>query len=256
MPDVQQLHFTEQGTGQPLLILHGLFGAGNNWNQIGKELSKQHRIIQVDLRNHGQSFHNDRMDYPTMANDVLALMDHLGLPTAIVLGHSMGGKVAMELALQHPDRCQKLIVVDIAPVAYEPRHGDVFRGIRSVDLSGLQHRKDAQEQLATFISDKIVVQFLMKSLYRTETGFQWRFNAVALEAAYPALIAAPTATTAFEGPVLFIKGTQSDYILATHKDRINALFPHAQARLIQDSGHWPHAEKPRLLLLQVGQFIA
>ena len=249
------LHYTEQGSGQTLLVLHGLFGAGNNWNQIGKSLADDYRVIQVDLRNHGQSFHDDRMDYPTMAADIWTLMDHLDLKSTLMLGHSMGGKVAMECALQHPERIEKLIVVDIAPVAYESRHHAVFDGIRSVDLPHLHQRKDAETHLSAHINDPIVIQFLMKGLHRTPAGFQWRFNASILEQHYAELIAAPAATGVFNGPTLFIKGMLSDYILPDHKAAIAQRFPNAQAKLIAGAGHWPHAEKPRLLLLMVNQFL-
>jgi len=255
MPRAPLLHYTEQGSGPPLLVLHGLFGAGNNWSQIGKALAADYRVIQVDLRNHGQSFHDDLMDYPAMASDVWALMDHLQLEKSHILGHSMGGKVAMECALQHPDRVDKLIVVDIAPVAYDSRHHAVFDGIRSVELAHLQQRKDAETQLSRHIQDPIVVQFLMKGLHRTPAGFQWRFNAAILELHYANLIAAPAATGQFNGPTLFIKGMLSDYILPDHKAAIAQRFPNAQAKLIAGAGHWPHAEKPRLLLLMVNQFL-
>lgn len=255
MSQAPLLHYTEQGTGQTLLVLHGLFGAGNNWSQIGRSLADHYRVIQVDLRNHGQSFHDDHMDYPTMAADIWNLMDHLQLKSTLILGHSMGGKVAMECALQHPERIEKLIVVDIAPVAYESRHHAVFEGIRSVDLPHLEKRKDAEAHLSAHINEPTVVQFLMKSLHRTATGFQWRFNADILEQHYSALIAAPAALGVFNGPTLFIKGMLSNYILSEHKTAIAQRFPKAQAKLIAGAGHWPHAEKPRLLLLMVNQFL-
>lgn len=250
----QTLHFSDQGDGFPLFILHGLFGSGNNWNQIGRELIKSQRIIQVDLRNHGKSYHSPEMTYQAMANDIVNLMDSLQLEEINILGHSMGGKVAMEFALTYPDRCKSLIVVDIAPRVYQPRHDDVFDGLNAVDLSSIQNRKDAEEVLDKYITDKIVIQFLLKGLYRNESGFQWRFNVPVLESQYQHIVDAPASDSVFNKPVLFIKGMNSDYIDASDQPRINQLFPLATAKIIADTGHWPHADKPRLLINLIHKF--
>lgn len=252
----QQLHYTDRGQGFPLLILHGLFGSIDNWNQIAKGLEENHRIIQVDLRNHGKSFHHPEMNYLAMAQDVINLLDYLELEQANILGHSMGGKVAMELALAYPEKCHQLIIVDIAPRTYHPRHNDVFAGLNAVNLSKVAHRKDAEKALNQHVVDKMVAQFLLKGLYRSDTGFKWRFNVPVLEQEYKNLIAAPATDAVFHNPTLFIKGMQSDYIEASDRPGILKLFPNADAKIISDTGHWPHAEKPRLLLNLIEKFLS
>lgn len=250
------LHFTDKGKGEPLLILHGLFGAGDNWNQIAKALPDDFRTIQVDLRNHGRSFHSQDMSYAIMAEDIKAVLTHLAIPSAHILGHSMGGKVAMELSQLYPQLCKSLTIVDIAPRQYQPNHNDVFKGLNAVDLSSITNRNDAEQVLTQYLSDKIVAQFLLKSLYREDGKFKWRFNLADLEAHYQNLIAPPSFIKPFTGPVMFIKGMNSNYIEASDRDKILEMFPMAQSRVISDTGHWPHAEKPRILLKIVEHFLS
>jgi len=249
------LHFTDKGVGPTLLILHGLFGASDNWNQIAKTLIDDYRIIQVDLRNHGKSFHSKEMNYRVMAEDVKNLLTHLNLSSAHILGHSMGGKVAMELSQHYPAFCKSLIIVDIAPRQYHPRHTDVFEGLNAVNLTLITNRKDAEQTLTQHLSDNTVAQFLLKGLYRSDHGFSWRFNLKELESNYQNLIAAPSMTTPFAGPVMFIKGMNSDYIQASDRPNILSMFPSAQSKVINGTGHWPHAEKPRLLIKIVQDFL-
>jgi esterase len=232
------------GEGEPLIILHGLFGMLQNWNNPSKALSQEYQVIAVDLRNHGRSPHRDEISYELMAEDIINLMDHLELPSAHILGHSMGGKVAMQLALHRPERIQKLIIVDIAPVLYTPHHDDVFKGLFSVDLATLKSRGDADKALEAYINDAAVRAFLLTNLYRTDDKqFGWRMNLTALHSQYANISAAPEGAR-FNKPVLFIKGSNSDYLIPAYRDAVLKYFPQADYTVIQGAGHWPHAEKP------------
>ncbi len=238
-----QLHVSIQGQGEPLIILHGLFGTLENWGSQIKVLAEQYTVYAVDLRNHGRSPHSDEMSYRAMAADIAELMDDHGLQSAHILGHSMGGKAAMQLALSEPDRIRQLIIVDIAPVQYGHDHDAVIQGLKSVNLRTITSRREADQQLAEYIPDTGLRQFLLKNLYRTENGFAWRVNLAVIESQYPA-ISAPPEGNAYDGQTLFIKGGKSDYITLDHKDALLNYFPAASYKIIQNAGHWPHAEKP------------
>lgn len=234
------------GEGEPLIIMHGLFGTYENWGTQIKALSEHFKVIAVDMRNHGRSAHDTVMDYPSMAADVVELMDDMDLESANILGHSMGGKAAMQLALNYPERVRKLIVVDIAPVTYQPHHDDVFNGLYSVQLDQLKSRGDADKQLATHVDEMGVRAFLLKNLYRDENKqFRWRMNLDVLRDEYPHIGAAPTGTP-FKGTTLFIKGENSHYLQPEHREQVLALFPNTRYKLMQGAGHWPHAEKPSI----------
>lgn len=234
------------GEGEPLIIMHGLFGTYENWGTQIKALSEHFQVIAVDMRNHGRSDHEPVMDYPAMAADIVELMDDLGLESANILGHSMGGKAAMQLALNHPDRIRKLIVVDIAPVEYKPHHDDVFTGLYSVQLDQLKSRGDADKQLSAHVDELGVRAFLLKNLYRDENKqFRWRMNLDVLRNQYAHIGAAPSGTP-FQGKTLFIKGENSHYLLPKHRDQVLTLFPNTSYKLMQGAGHWPHAEKPSI----------
>lgn len=231
------------GSGAPLIIIHGLFGTLQNWSGQTKALAEHYTVYAVDLRNHGRSPHTQTMSYPEMAADIIELMDQQGLTSAHILGHSMGGKVAMQVAMNNPQRVDKLIIVDIAPVQYPNHHSEVFAGLNAVDLEHLTSRREADQQLSQSIPELAVRQFLLTNLYRNEAKqFAWRMNLPTLEACYDEISKAPCGS-AFDKPVLFIKGENSDYITPDYRDQILALFPKADYRMIQGSGHWPHAEK-------------
>ncbi len=250
-----KLHVQVAGSGAPLLILHGLFGTLENWGSQIKVLAEHFTVYAVDLRNHGRSPHSPHIDYPLMAADIIELMDDHGLACAHVLGHSMGGKVAMQLALNHPQRINQLIVVDIAPVTYPHHHQDVFAGLTSVDLAALTSRSAADQQLSQQISDPSVRMFLLKNLYRNEAKqFCWRMNLPALIEQYANISAAPTGQP-YPAAMLFIKGGTSHYITAEHREPILALFPQAGYKIIQGAGHWPHAEKPDIFSKLVLNFL-
>ncbi|HEX8656053.1 MAG TPA: alpha/beta fold hydrolase [Hymenobacter sp.] len=244
------LHHLDQGQGQPLVILHGLFGTLDNWQTLARRWATDAglRVVSVDLRNHGRSFHSPEHSYSLMAADVLALFDHLQLGAdTTLLGHSMGGKVAMRLALDHPERLARLIIVDIAPGFSDMRHqDDVLAGLHAVDLTAISNRQEADAALAPHIRNVGTRQFLLKNLYRKEdNSFAWRINLDVLAAQLPAIGEATESVTPFLKPALFIRGGNSDYISTEDKlYGIPALFPNSEVATVVDAGHWVHAEKP------------
>lgn len=249
------LHYQLSGAGPAVVLIHGLFGSFENLGSIARALSDDFQIINIDVRNHGRSEHSDEMNYPLLAADLAETLAHLELSPFAIVGHSMGGKIAMEYALRYPESVTRLVMADIAPVSYHARHNSIFAGLHSVDLAQLSSRGDADKQLAQHINEAGVRQFLLKSLDKTEHGFRWRFNLKALAAHYTELIGAPLAAGQFMGPALFIKGGDSDYILPEHRPLIMQHFPEAQAKVIQGTGHWLHAEKPAAFNKLVRDFL-
>lgn len=249
------LHYTRHGeTGEWVVLLHGLFGSGDNLGALARELGSGFRVVSADLRNHGRSPHAPTMTLTEMADDVAALLDALGIDAAHVVGHSLGGKVAMQLALSHPRRVRRLVCVDIAPVRYQPHHAGIFAGLQAVDLSGLQQRGEADAVLARHVDELPVRQFLLKSLYRDDAGFHWRFDLPVLVARYDDVLAAPHGEP-FDGPTLFVKGGSSDYVLPEHEAAVRALFPRFTVKVIEGTGHWVHGEKPVVFNRIVGDFL-
>jgi esterase len=255
------LHHLDQGQGRPLVILHGLFGTLDNWHSLARRwaIEANLRVISVDLRNHGRSFHSREHSYALMAQDVLQLLDHLSLGNDVTLmGHSMGGKTAMRLALDHPGRLAQLIVVDIAPRFSNMEHqDDIVAGLQAVNLAALTTRQEADAALAQHIPQLGVRQFLLKNLYRAEdNSFAWRINLPALTASLAAIGEETVGATPFMKPTLFIRGGKSDYI--TPEDKlvgIPALFPNSQVATVMDAGHWVHAEKPDEMFELVRNFV-
>lgn len=239
-----KLNYQIHGEGKPLIILHGLFGTLENWGAQIKALAQHYQVIAADMRNHGRSPHSDQMSYDLMAADIAELMASLNLDKAQIIGHSMGGKAAMQFALTHPEKIEKLIIVDIAPVEYTPHHDDVFKGLFAVDLRQLKSRSEADKQLSNYVDELGVRAFLLKNLYRNEEKqFAWRMNLDTLHSQYANISAAPKGAP-YPQEVLFIKGANSHYLLAKYRDAVLSLFPKADYKIIQDAGHWPHAEKP------------
>jgi len=247
-----ELNYRITGTGAPLIVLHGLFGSLDNLGGIARRLEDSWQIHALDLRNHGSSPHTPEVSYPTMADDVVAYMDAQGLKKASILGHSMGGKVAMQVALSHPQRVKAVIAADIAPVSYPPRHDEILDGLNNLDLAVVNSRRDADKQLAEYVDIPGVRQFLLKNLERTpedqqiggQPRFRWRLNLPAIDACYANIAAGPEGNGPFDGPVLFIKGGDSPYIQEQHQQMIRSLFPAAELKIIAGTGHWLHAEKP------------
>ncbi|TGG91115.1 alpha/beta fold hydrolase [Natronospirillum operosum] len=252
-----ELYYRTQGDlGEPLLIIHGLFGDGLNWGGVSRLLRDDFHLILPDMRNHGRSPHDDNdCSYPAMAADVLALMDRLELDQVQLVGHSMGGKIAMALALQHPHRVQGLTVVDIAPKKYPVRHRDVFAGLQAVAEARPESRQEAEALLRPHIETTAVRTFILKNLERTDTGFDWRVNWRALYERYDELADFPAFDTAYEGPCQFLVGGDSDYVTRDDQAEISRLFPQARGRVVGGAGHWLHAEKPELVARWIQDFV-
>lgn len=251
-----KLFFQRYGKGDPLIMLHGLFGMSDNLAPIGKKLADRRCVILPDQRNHGRSPHHASMNYPVMAQDILRLMDDEHIDQADVLGHSMGGKVAMQLATSCPQRFRRVIVADIAPVQYPQHHDLVFAGLFAVRDAQCTTRAAVDQVLATFVSDAGVRQFLAKSLERGEGDvLQWRFNVDVLHDNYDAIRAAPIKALPFEGSAMVIKGENSNYTLPEHREAFAQYLPHAQHHTIEDAGHWLHAEKPVEFATLVADFL-
>jgi pimeloyl-ACP methyl ester carboxylesterase len=251
-----RLAATEAGSGPPIVILHGLFGSARNWQSIARRLSAAYRVLAVDLRNHGASPWAGSMNYPEMAADVAAFIVERSLDTPTVIGHSMGGKVAMMLALTEQALIDRLVVVDIAPVAYRhDRFAALVQVLARFDPSRLRRRGDADAALAGAIPDIPTRQFLLQNLVERDGRLAWRMNLAAIEANLPEIASFPEASAAFPGPTLFIHGERSDYVRPEHEETIRRLFPSAELAEIAGAGHWVHAEQPERFTAAVGAFL-
>ncbi|WP_371154852.1 alpha/beta fold hydrolase [Jannaschia sp. 2305UL9-9] len=233
----------------PLLIAHGLFGSARNWGVIAKRLSDTRQVVAVDMRNHGASDWSDAHGYADLAED---LAEVIGDRPHDVLGHSMGGKAAMVMALAHSAKVRRLIVADIAPVAYGHTQSHLIDAMRAVDLSRVTRRSDAAEQLAE-VPDDGTRSFLLQSLDVAEG--RWSLNLDALQAEMPKIIGFPDVGGTFDGPAFFLSGADSDYVRPEHRDRIKTLFPAARFAKIPGAGHWLHAQKPREFEAAVRAFL-
>jgi pimeloyl-ACP methyl ester carboxylesterase len=250
------LAYTEHGSGPPVVILHGLLGSARNWTSIAERLAGTHRVLAVDLRNHGSSPWADAMSYEAMAEDVAALVARLGLASPAVVGHSMGGKVAMQLALRHGDAVARLAVVDIAPVRYERSFAPYIEAMRQADLS-VDRRSEVDVSLKPAVPDAGVRAFLLQNLVSSDGGFAWRVNLPALLANMDAIMGFPPSPDPrnFEGPALFLAGGRSDYLRPVHREGIERLFPRAEFEVIEDAGHWVQAERPAAFLEVLERFL-
>ncbi len=243
------------GEGKPLLIMHGLFGMLDNWLTLGRRWSESYRVVLVDLRNHGHSPHSDAFNYGLMMADVLELMDDLDLDEANLLGHSMGGKVAMKIAQNHPERVCKLVVADIAPRAYPVHHQTVIEALLAVPLDRISSRKEAGEILGRYIQQESIRQFFLKNLYWKEKGrLAWRFNLDAIVKNIEE-VGREIFDARFEGPALFLGGSASPYINEEDRKEIPLIFPAARIDYIENAGHWLHAEQPAVFYQKVTDFL-
>jgi pimeloyl-ACP methyl ester carboxylesterase len=242
-----KLAYKIYGSGQPVIIMHGLFGSGDNWRTIARMMEDQYQCIVVDMRNHGRSPHDPVMNFQVMTEDIIELMQDLQLEKVSMVGHSMGGKVAMQFALQHPDLVDKLIVVDIAPKYYPPHHDVVIEAIEAIDPSLLKERSEAEGVFMRFLgNDESTIQFLMKNLTRLpEGGFTWKPNMPVIIEAYYHLMEDVQHASSFEGPSLFVRGQKSRYIADEDVTRIKEFFPTFSLVTIADAGHWVHADAPQ-----------
>ncbi len=239
-----KLHYKKYGEGQPLIIVHGLFGTLDNWQTLGKKFAEHFEVYLVDQRNHGHSPHSEDMNYQLMADDLHELITDLDLSDVILVGHSMGGKAVMTYATQHPEYIDKMVVVDIAPKQYPLHHQQILAGLNAIDLSVINTRRAADAVLSEYISDVGVKQFLLKNLYWVEKGqLGWRINIPALTNHMEEILAA-TPSIRIETPTLFIRGEKSNYITEDDYQAIYNQFLDSEIETIYNVGHWVHAENP------------
>jgi len=242
----KQLNYQQLGEGKHIVLIHGLFGSLENLNMVAKSLSQHYCVTSIDVRNHGNSFHQQGMDYQVLAQDVINLLDELSIEHCHILGHSMGGKIAMKIALSFPERVNKLIVADIAPVKYPAHHLTIIEGLQAIDLTQVHKRKDADIQLTKYVTDAAVRPFLLRNIALNDQGkFQFKCNLHYIAEGYQKIMQDISDQTnqQFNGDTLFIKGGNSDYILPEHQSAIRLLFSKAKVKVIQGAGHWLHAEK-------------
>lgn len=250
-----KLHYQESGKGTPLLIIHGLFGSSDNWRSMAKYFSKFFRVISVDLRNHGRSPHSAQQDFPSMAVDIEKLCADLELDKVHVLGHSLGGKVAMQFAAMQPQRIDRLVVVDIAPRQYFSEHTPLMDAMMALDLRHYESRSEVDEALSDKINDKTVRQFLLMNLQAGEVGLFWRINLPALKANYRNLMAAVCEDVELTMPSLFVYGALSEYVTDDDQRLIRQHFTAAEFEAIDKAGHWVHAERPQQFKQVVEEFL-
>ncbi|MDO7596453.1 MAG: alpha/beta fold hydrolase [Pseudomonadota bacterium] len=250
-----KLYYQTIGTGQPLIILHGLFGSSDNWQAVAKQLATHAQVITVDLRNHGRSPHSSQQTYALMVEDLAELFELLKLDKADIIGHSMGGKLAMSFSLHYPQRLRKLVVVDIAPKQYHDEHSAIFRALLALDLSLYTSRNEVNDALKTALPNKAVRQFLLMNLALNGAQLSWRINLQALYDNYSQLLAAVCEDETIMIPSCFIRGGQSDYVGDEDIDLIRTCFPYAELATIEQAGHWVHAEAPQQLLTKITEFL-
>ncbi|MGM0376039.1 MAG: alpha/beta fold hydrolase [Bacteroidota bacterium] len=265
-----KLFYREKGTGnRPLIIIHGLYGASDNWMSVARSFEDDFRVIIVDQRNHGKSPHSEEQTYEAMVNDLLELMQSLNLEKAILLGHSMGGKTAMRFCLEHPEKVEKLIVADIAPKSYDSfsnyaevtaDHQKIIETLVSLDPAKYEDRNEIDKALKPSFPSKQLRAFMMKNLERTKDGhYEWKINLQALKNNIANIMngfsdLSPNPPQQLPQSI-FIKGEKSPYINEDDHLVINKFFPGAQIVTIPDSGHWIHAEQPELFIKTVKYFL-
>jgi esterase len=245
-----KLYFRKINHGKPLIILHGLFGSSDNWQTVAKIFAVNNfSVYLVDLPNHGRSPHTNEFSYPTMSNDVAELINAERINEAAIIGHSMGAKTAMQLAMDHPEKISKLIVVDMAPKYYPVHQQEILNALLSVDLDKIKTRAETEKILSEKIPDKSTLQLLLKNLYwKNDTQLAWRFNLQTINEKIENMSEAIQLNHPFTKPTLFIRGQHSDYIKPEDEPIIKELFPSAEVKTAPASGHWVHADNPAWFL--------
>ena len=251
-----RLFHREIGEGKPLIVLHGLFGSADNWLSIAKELGSQFKIYLVDQRNHGQSPHHSEFNYLAMAADLKEWIVEQGIEMPHILGHSMGGKTAMQYCALHGKEMDRLIVVDIGPKAYPVHHDRILEGLTSMDVANIKSRVDADRHLATYVDEMGIRQFLLKNLTRKqEGGFEWKINLPSIKENIKIIGEELKYNSLIDNTTLFIRGKNSHYILDEDFDFIQGIFPNSVLETVPNAGHWVHAEQPATLLQLVRPFL-
>lgn len=252
---VMKLFFRASGKGPPLIILHGLFGSSDNWFSVAKSFASNFTVYLVDQRNHGQSPHSEEFDYQLLAEDLHEFISSNDLRDAAVIGHSMGGKVAMNFAVKYPAQLSRLVVVDIVPKKYPIHHDRILDGLQALQLAQLKSRSDADTQLATYVPDSGERQFLLKNLERIPSGgFQWKMNLTSLDAHIGEISEGMVFPGSFPKPTLFVIGARSNYFRAGDEEVIHSTFPAAKIVRL-DTGHWVQAERPAEFIEAVLKFL-
>lgn len=241
------LHSKIIGTGQPLLILHGFLGMSDNWKTLGTQYAENgFQSHLIDQRNHGKSFHSEHFNYDYLSDDLKRYMENHNLDKASIIGHSMGGKTAMQFACEHPEMTEKLIVADISPKYYPPHHQDIINGLKALDFEKISSRGEADEILSKHLSDFGIRQFLLKNLYWVEKGkLGFRFNLPVLSSKMEEIGENISATAQYAGPTLFLKGDASEYVVEADLPEIKRHFPLAEINTVENAGHWVHAANPK-----------
>jgi esterase len=256
MSQTVSLHHRIVGEGPALIVLHGLLGSGTNWRSIARSLADCRQVHLLDLRNHGDSPHDAQMDYPSMASDVTAYLDRQGIARADLIGHSMGGKTAMRLAMDDPGRVSRLLVVDIAPAPSSSDHEPLLDAMAAMPVSSYARRAQADEALARTVPEAPLRAFLLQNLESDDGALRWRINLAAIRAAMPALLASPVrAGEVFRGETLFLRGATSDYVRDEHLPDIRSHFPAGRLETLPGAGHWLHAEQPAAFLETARRFL-
>ncbi len=252
-----ELNFKVFGEGEPVIIMHGMFGTLDNWQTIAKKLAKNYMVFIVDLRNHGRSPHSEEFSYTIMAEDIKEFMESNWVFKAHIVGHSMGGKVAMQFATEHPDMVDKLCIVDIAPKAYKGNHQSIFEALFAIDLDKIHSRQEANHFLQERIPDYGVRQFILKnlSINKNSGKYEWKMNLPVIHNSYQHILGESVLKEQFEGTTLFIGGSNSKYIIPDETTNYKTYFPNAEFTWIQNAGHWVHAEQPKLFLDKLEQFL-
>ena len=253
------LNFKSFGQGRPIIFLHGLFGMLDNWQTFGKRMAEEDFLVYlVDQRDHGKSPFTKEFSYPILANDLKEFMDQNWLYEAVILGHSMGGKTAMQFASEYPDMIDKLIIVDIAPKQYKGGHESIFNALRSIDLSKVESRKEVNDHLQSNLDEaESTIQFLLKNLKRNkEGGYQWKMNVENLYNHYDGILSNTLSNEEIDVETLFVRGGASEYIKDSDWESISKQFIHSELKTIEDSGHWVHAQKPDELFDVILSFIS
>lgn len=252
-----RLHYRQYGSGPSLVLLHGLFGSLNNWHSHARVFAGRSTVYALDQRNHGASPHDSDASYAAMADDLREFMDDHAIADAVVLGHSMGGKTAMEFAGKHPARTRALVVVDMALRSYPPKHDQIFAMLESVDLRAYGQREDVEKAMAPFMQNPGVRQFMLTNIVRDGEGnLRWRMNVPALRAAYSGLAGSLRPSVPFPGPALFVRGALSSYLVPEDMEEIRTVFPAATMVAIPGAGHWVHADAPLLFQKAVLEFLS